>query len=63
MNPGAPIVDMRSSIHGITEDQLRDVKFTLRHAQAVMRSVCSEGTVIIGHAVYNDLKALQFDHG
>ncbi len=62
VNPGLPVVDMRTSIHGIEESQIKDVKFTLKHAQAILKSVCSEGTVIVGHALYNDLRALKFNH-
>lgn len=63
VNPGRPVVDMRTAIHGIEEADLADVKFTLKHAQALMSSYCTEGTVIVGHALYNDLKVLMFDHG
>ena len=56
------IKDMRTQIHGITEDMLRDVKFTLRHAQAFLMKIVSERTILLGHGLFNDLKALKFDH-
>lgn len=62
VNPEAPVVDMRTSIHGISEDDLKNVKFTIRHAQAIMKAYCGEGTVIVGHALYNDLRTLKFAH-
>jgi hypothetical protein len=57
-----PIVESKSHIHGITEDQLKDVKYTLRHAQAFLHSICCDRTIIIGHAVHHDLKTLHFSH-
>ena len=37
-------------------------KSTLEHAQAFMMALCDEETVIIGHAVHNDLIALKMEH-
>ena len=60
--PANPITDMRSHIHGITEEHLKDQKFTLRQAQAFLYNLCSDRTIIVGHSVHNDLKALHFQH-
>lgn len=60
--PTNPITDMRSHIHGITEDHLKDQKFTLRQAQAFLYNLCTDRTIIVGHSVHNDLKALHFQH-
>jgi len=38
------------------------VQFTLRHAQAILLKICTDQTIIIGHSVHNDLKALKFEH-
>lgn len=62
VNPEFPVVDMRTGIHGITESEVSNVQFTLRHAQAIMKAYCGEGTVIVGHALYNDLRTLKFRH-
>lgn len=62
VQPLMPVKDIRSNIHGITEAQLQGVSFTLRHAQAFLLNICSEDTIIVGHAVHNDLKALHFSH-
>ncbi len=62
VQPSLPITDLRSRIHGITEEQLSTVKFTLRHAQAALYNLISDKTIIIGHSVHNDLKALHFNH-
>eukprot|EP00968_Pinguiococcus_pyrenoidosus_P018908 scaffold1958_cov253-Pinguiococcus_pyrenoidosus.AAC.11 len=69
VQPHMPVQDYRTDIHGITkhdrlQEQLEGVPFTLRHAQAAMRSICSSKTIIIGerHAVHNDLVSLRFAH-
>lgn len=62
VNPEHPVAEMRTSIHGIEESDVLNVQFTLKHAQAILKAYCSEGTIIVGHALYNDLKTLKFDH-
>lgn len=60
--PMFPIVDCKTNIHGILEEQIKAVNFSLRHAQAFLYGICSSDTIVIGHAVHNDLKALKFEH-
>jgi RNA exonuclease 1 len=62
VKPMWPITDYRDWINGITAESLEKVQFTLRHAQAFMKELCSEETVIIGHAIHNDLAALRVEH-
>ena len=62
MNPQQPIVDCRSHIHGLQEAQLKTVQFTLKHAQTALMDICSDHTIIVGHSVHNDLRALKFFH-
>ena len=62
VNPELPVAEMRTNIHGITEEEVTNVQFTLRHAQAIMKAYCGEGTVLVGHALYNDLRTLKFNH-
>lgn len=63
VTPLLPIVDLRTRIHGITEEQLASVKVTLRHVQATLLTLMNDQTIILGHSVYNDLKALHLNHG
>lgn len=63
VKPKWPVVDYRTWINGISADSLVNVEFTLDHAQAFMDALCSDQTVIVGHAVHNDLAALKLDHG
>lgn len=62
VKPIWPVTNYRTWVNGITEADLENVKFTLRHAQAFMMALCSHNTVIIGHAVCNDLIALKMEH-
>ncbi len=62
VKPSWPVSDYRTRINGIGKEDLEKVEFTLRHAQAFMMALCSEETVIVGHAVQNDLAALNMEH-
>jgi RNA exonuclease 1 len=62
VKPSWPVSDYRTRINGITKEHLDSVEFTLRHAQAFMMALCSEETVIVGHAVHNDLAAINMEH-
>ena len=62
VKPAWPVTDYRTRINGIAKEHLENVEFTLRHAQAFMLKLCSQETVIIGHAVHNDLVALNMEH-
>lgn len=60
--PAWPVTNHRSWVNGITEEHLENVQFTVRHAQAFLMALCSEETVIVGHAVHNDLAAVRMEH-
>jgi RNA exonuclease 1 len=62
VKPAWPVTDYRSRINGIKKEHLESVEFTLRHAQAFVMALCSEETVIVGHAVQNDLASLNLEH-
>jgi RNA exonuclease 1 len=62
VKPDWPVTDYRARINGITKEHLEKVEFTLRHCQAFMMALCSEETVIVGHAVDNDLCAMNMEH-
>mmetsp|Transcript_19539 Transcript_19539/g.27098 ORF Transcript_19539/g.27098 Transcript_19539/m.27098 type:complete len:358 (-) Transcript_19539:163-1236(-) len=62
VKPDWPVVDYRTWVNGIKKEHLENVQFTLGHAQAFMMALCSEETVIAGHAVHNDLVALKMEH-
>jgi len=62
VKPAWPVIDYRTRINGIAKEHLENVEFTLRHAQAFMLALCSQETVIVGHALHNDLVALNMEH-
>jgi RNA exonuclease 1 len=62
VRPLHPIVDLRTGIHGVTMEHLETVEFTAKHAQDAMLALCCPETVIIGHALHNDLAALRLSH-
>lgn len=62
VKPEWPVVDYRTFINGISENDLANVQFTVRHCQAFLMALCSEETVILGHAVHHDLKAMRMEH-
>ena len=62
VKPLWPVKDYRSRINGIKREDLEPVEFTIAHAQAFMKALCSRETVIIGHALQNDLSALRMEH-
>ncbi|KAL7554986.1 hypothetical protein ACHAWF_018603 [Thalassiosira exigua] len=62
VKPEWPVSDYRTWVNGISKKDLADVKFTLEHAQTFMAALCSEQTVVVGHAVHNDLLSLRMVH-
>jgi RNA exonuclease 1 len=62
VKPIWPVSNYRTWINGISAEHLDHVQFTLRHAQAFLMSLCTEETVLLGHAVHNDLAALRMHH-
>lgn len=62
VKPSWPVTNYRTFVNGVTQEVLDPVQFTLRHAQAFMFALCSQETVIMGHAVHNDLAALRMEH-
>jgi hypothetical protein len=47
---------------GITEELLRDVTITLPQVQQRLLQMLSSNTIIVGHSLENDLKALKLLH-
>eukprot|EP00984_Skeletonema_dohrnii_P010949 scaffold4319_cov133-Skeletonema_dohrnii-CCMP3373.AAC.3 len=62
VKPEWPVSNYRTWVNGITAKDLENVQFTLRHAQMFMQSLCSDQTVVVGHAVHNDLLSLRLKH-
>jgi len=61
VKPDWPVTNYRTFVNGIKKEHLEKVQFTIQHAQAFMMALCSQETVIIGHAVHNDLVATRME--
>lgn len=62
VKPEWPVVDYRTWINGVTKKDLDPVQFTSKHCQQFMDALCSDQTVILGHAIVNDLAAMRVEH-
>ncbi|CAM9993443.1 unnamed protein product [Heterosigma akashiwo] len=60
VRPLNTVTDHRERINGIGPAQLAGVQFTLRHAQAALLHLVDSKTLLVGHALHNDLEALRF---
>ncbi|XP_047318983.1 small RNA degrading nuclease 1-like [Impatiens glandulifera] len=62
VKPDKAVVDYRSEITGLTAKDLEGARSSLADVQKSMRRLLSHGTILVGHGLNNDLKALKLDH-
>ncbi|CAE6453937.1 unnamed protein product [Rhizoctonia solani] len=60
--PDKPVIDYLTQFSGITAEQLASVTHKLPDAQAGLLELIDKDTIIIGHSLENDLRALKLAH-
>ena len=63
VKPDNEVVDYNTRLSGVTEANLVDTSIKLQDVQAVLLSMFSADTILIGHSLESDLLALKVIHG
>ncbi|XP_050973798.1 RNA exonuclease 1 homolog [Labeo rohita] len=62
VKPASKVVDYNTRFSGVTQDDLENTTITLRDVQAVLLSMFSAESILIGHSLESDLFALKLIH-
>ncbi|XP_014219554.1 RNA exonuclease 1 homolog isoform X2 [Copidosoma floridanum] len=62
VKPSHPIIDHNTRFSGISESDMKDVTTTLLDVQASLLTMFSSKTILIGHSLESDFKALKLLH-
>ena len=62
VKPPGTILDLKTDITGLRMKDFKGVKTTLADVQEKLRKIVTPNTVLVGHGLVHDLRALRFDH-
>ncbi|XP_058870872.1 RNA exonuclease 1 homolog isoform X1 [Acipenser ruthenus] len=62
VKPDSKVVDYNTRFSGVTEEDLENTTITIRDVQAVLLSMFSADSILIGHSLESDLLALKLIH-
>lgn len=62
VKPPGKIIDLKEEITGLKEADVMASTMTLRDVQDAVVKLCKPGTVLVGHSLMYDLRALKIDH-
>ncbi|CAJ1964491.1 unnamed protein product [Sphenostylis stenocarpa] len=62
VKPDREIVDYRTTITGVSSQDLEAVTSSLADIQKSMKKLLSNGAILVGHSLHNDLRVLKLDH-
>ncbi|KAJ3598807.1 hypothetical protein NHX12_032771 [Muraenolepis orangiensis] len=62
VKPHSKVVDYNTRFSGVTEEDLDNTTITMRDVQAVLLSMFSTESILLGHSLESDLQALKLIH-
>ncbi|XP_044270142.1 RNA exonuclease 1 homolog [Tribolium madens] len=63
VKPLNPIIDYNTTFSGITKEQMERTSTSILQVQANILHLCNSKTILIGHSLESDMKALKIIHG